>query len=166
MRRFNHWLIKFLILALVVMIFYSGVFVSANSIRAEGLRLAQSPQQEAYLELSIDPEQSRAGSLVTLNITYHNIGLPYTTIFIDQPDLVKFDPPLTMPCKFHEHPNGCQAITLRTLKPGVVKFTASAHGEIWSDQCQCWYFTTVTDNGSATAMITEPMRFFIMYVTK
>ena len=151
------------LLALVICL---GLFVSSNSIHAQGFGSTQSPQQEAYLELSVDPGQSRAGSLITLNIKYVNIGLPYTTIYIDPPGLVQYDPELTMPCKFHEHPNGCQAITFRTLAPGEVKFEASAHGEIWSDQCQCWFFTTVTDNGPATAKITEPLRFFLMFLMK
>lgn len=160
-------LINNLILTLFVVLFCSGVlFVSTDLNSAKEITLSQNPGQEAYLELSVEPEESRAGSLVTLNITYHNIGLPYTTISIDQPDLVEFDPPLTMPCKFHEHPNGCQAITFRTLAPGEVQFSASAHGEIWSDQCQCWFFTTVTDNGPAITRITEPLQFFIMFVMK
>jgi hypothetical protein len=153
-------------LALFTVLFCSGVFLFVDQISAEDSVAAQTPDQEAYLELSVEPAQTRAGGLITLNISYHNIGLPYTTISIDQPDLVEFDPPLSMPCKFHEHPNGCQAITFRTLAPGEVQFNASANGEIWSEQCQCWFFTTVTDNGPAKAKITEPLRFFILLVMK
>jgi hypothetical protein len=147
-------------------LFCSGAFLFVDQISAEDSVAAQTPDQEAYLELSVEPAQSRAGGLITLNITYHNIGLPYTTISINQPDLVEFDPPLSMPCKYHEHPNGCQAITFRTLAPGEVQFNASASGEIWSEQCQCWFFTTITDNGPANAVITEPLRFFILLVMK
>lgn len=166
MFRPNRRLINYSILALFVILFCAGFFVSTDLAGAEDNAPAFSPDQDAYLELSVDPAQSRAGSLITLNIIYHNIGLPYTTISIDQPDLVEYDPPLTMPCKFHEHPNGCRAITYRTLAPGEVKFSTSAHGEIWSDQCQCWFFSTVTDNGPAVAKITEPLRFFLMFVMK
>jgi hypothetical protein len=166
MLRINRRLIKYFVLVFFVVLFCSGVFISADLTSAEEFAPAQSPEQEAYLELSVDPAQSRAGSLITLHITYHNIGLPYTTISIDQPDLVEFDPPLAMPCKFHDHPNRCREITFRTLAPGEVQFTASAHGEVWSDQCQCWFFTTVTDNGPAIAKITEPLRFFLMFVMK
>ena len=142
------------------------MFISADRISAEELIPAQSQDEEAYLVLSVDPAQSRAGSLITLNISYINIGLPHTTISIDPPDLVEFYPLLTMPCKFHEHPSGCREITFRTLAPGEVQFNASAHGEIWSDQCQCWFFTTVTDNGPAIAKITEPLQLFMVFVMK
>lgn len=158
--------INYLVLAFFSALFCLGVFLIYDQISAQDLVAAQTPDQEAYLELSVEPAQSRAGGPITLNISYHNVGLPYTTISIDQPDLVEFDPPLSMPCKFHEHPNGCQAITFRTLAPGEVQFNASAHGEIWSEGCQCWFFTTVTDNGPAKAVITEPLRFFILLVMK
>lgn len=166
MLRLKHKSLKYIALALMAVFLCTAVFVFVDLTSAEDSVPAQTPDPEAYLELSVDPAQSRAGSLITLNITYHNIGLPYTTIQIDPPNLVEYDPELTMPCKFHEHANGCQAITFRTLAPGEVQFNASAHGEIWSDQCQCWFFTTVTDNGPATARITEPLRFFLMFVTK
>jgi hypothetical protein len=73
----------------------------------------------AYLELSIEPAMALPGTLVTLNIAYHRIGLPYTGIGINPPDLVVFDPPLSMPCKYGEHINGCSAITFRTQASGV-----------------------------------------------
>jgi hypothetical protein len=158
--------IDFLILVLIVILFCSGVFVSVDLFGAEEMALAQSPDQDVYLELAVDPAQSQAGSLITLNVTYHNIGLPYTTILINQPGQVEFDPPLSMPCKYHEHPNGCQEITFRTLAPGEVHFHAWATGEIWSDHCQCWFFSSVSDNGPAMAKITEPLRFFLMFVMK
>ena len=158
--------IKTLTLALMTVLLGFAVLVFVELTSAMDTAPVQSLDQDAYLELSVDPVHSRAGSLITLNITYYNIGLPFTTIQIDPPILVEYDPELTMPCKFHEHANGCQAITFRTLAPGEVQFNASAHGEIWSDQCQCWHFTTVTDNGPAIARITEPLRIFIMFVTK
>ena len=166
MLKIKHRSINYFSLVLFTVLFCSGAFLFVDQISAEDSVAAQTPDQEAYLELSVEPAQTRAGGLITLNISYHNIGLPYTTISIDQPDLVEFDPPLSMPCKFHEHPNGCQAITFRTLAPGEVQFNASANGEIWSEQCQCWFFTTVTDNGPAKAKITEPLRFFILLVMK
>jgi hypothetical protein len=162
----NRGLNNYLILVLLTVLLCSGLFLSVDRIRAEELIPAQSQDEEAYLELSVDPVESRAGSLITLNISYVNIGLPHTTILIDPPDLVEFDPPLSMPCRFHEHPSECREITFRTLAPGEVQFNASAHGEIWSDQCQCWFFTTVSDNGPVIAKITEPLKFFIMLVMK
>ena len=156
--------VNIFILALYLSVFSSGVFLSVDLIGAEVGTPAQSPDDNAYLELSVDPGQSRAGSLITLHISYHNIGLPYTTINVNPSNLVDFDPPITMPCKYDQHPNGCQAIIFRTLSPGKVEFTASATGELWSEECQCWYWGGASDNGPAVAVITAAWRFFLPFV--
>ncbi len=156
--------VNILILALFLSVFSSGVYLSVDWVRAEAGAPAQSPDDNAYLKLSVDPAQSRAGSLITLHISYHNIGLPYTTIYANSSNLVEFDPPLPMPCKYDRHPNGCQAITFKTLSPGKVEFTASATGELWGEECQCWYWGGASDNGPVVAVITEPWRFFIPFV--
>jgi len=109
-----------------------------------------------YLELSVSPPAVLPGTLFTLYITYHNIGLPYTNIQIDPSDIVVYEPALSMPCKYNEHPNGCTAITLRALAPGVVTFRASAGGEIFDQDCHCWYMGGASDNGPATLVITSP----------
>ncbi len=97
------------------------------------------------------------GSLVTLHITYHNIGEVYAYIAVSPPDLVAFDPPLASPCKYYEHPYGCQSITLRALADGVVEFSASATGEVWDADCHCWYM-----GGAFSA---APARLVIAYQT-
>ena len=89
--------LNILILALFLSVFSSGVFLSVDWIGAEAGAPAQSPDDNAYLELSVDPAQSRAGSLITLHISYHSIGLPYTTINASPSRLGGFEPPLTMP---------------------------------------------------------------------
>lgn len=94
----------------------------------------------AYLQLSVDPAVVTATSLTTLHISYHNIGLPYTTITLSPSALITFDPLLAMPCKYDQHPNGCTAITLRALVSGVVTITASATGEVYDEDCMCWYW--------------------------
>jgi hypothetical protein len=111
---------------LLVAAFCLIMLVSSYPANTDGSSGEQTSQQDVNLELSVDPEQSRAGGLITLFIKYYNIGLPYTTIHIDRPELVEFDPLLAMPCKYHEQPNGCQPITFRALAPGEGSFGASA----------------------------------------
>lgn len=82
------------------------------------------------LVLSVVPDRARVGDVVTLKISYRNIGLPYTTVFTAPEGLVTPAPPLAMPCKYGEHPTGCQSITYRAEAPGIVTFRASATGEI------------------------------------
>src|SRR5262245_45774118 len=76
---------------------------------------------DSYLILSVDPPIVTTGTLVTLSIAYHNIGLQQTTIEIDPPGLVEFSPPLTMPCPFNG-PDSCTKFTLHALAPGRVTF--------------------------------------------
>jgi hypothetical protein len=109
----------------------------------------------AYVELSVEPSMVHAGELVTLHIAYHNLGFPYTLILIDPAGLVAYEPPLTMPCKYDQHPNGCTAIPFRALSAGVVTFTAAASGEVYDEACKCWKWTGVTDNGPATVIIAD-----------
>jgi hypothetical protein len=93
--------------------------------------------------------------LITLNIAYHNIGLPYTYIHVNSSNIVTYEPPLSMPCQYDQHTNGCTAITFRTLTTGVVTFTASATGEVYDETCQCWYWGGGSDTGPASAIIAD-----------
>ena len=95
----------------------------------------------AYLELSLDSAIVTAGTPITLYIEYHNIGVPHTTINVTPTGLVAFEPPLSMPCKYDQHPNGCTAIGFRALASGVVTFTARATGEVYDEACYCWYWS-------------------------
>jgi hypothetical protein len=107
----------------------------------------------AYLQLSVDAAVVSATRLTTLHISYHNIGLPYTTITLSPSALITFDPPLAMPCKYDQHPNGCTAITLRALVSGVVTITASATGEVYDEDCMCWYWGGGSAIGPAQVVI-------------
>ncbi len=109
----------------------------------------------AHLELSVQPTIALPDTLVTLNIKYVRIGLPYTGISMDSPGLVVFDPPLSMPCKYSEHPEHCTAITLRTQATGVVTFHAGATGEIFDEECQCFCMGSAQDDGPVTLVIAE-----------
>lgn len=115
----------------------------------------QATPQSSYLELSVEPPVAFAGTLVTLTITYHNLGMPYTVINIDPPGLVAFDPPLSMPCKYYEHPTGCRVLPLQTLSSGVVQITAGATGEVYDEACHCFRWGGGTDNGPAVLTILE-----------
>lgn len=108
-----------------------------------------------YLELSVRPPIETAGALVTLHIAYHNIGLPYTYISISPTGLITFEPPLTMPCRYDQHPNGCTAITLQALAPGVATFRAGATGEVYYEGCRCWVWSGAGDNGPASVIIAD-----------
>ena len=94
--------VNIIILALFLSVFSSGVFLSVDWIGAEVGAPAQSPDDNAYLELSVDPAQSPAGSLVTLHISYHNIGLPYTTINANPSNLVDFERTIRSLYKEHQ----------------------------------------------------------------
>ncbi|ABX05353.1 hypothetical protein Haur_2715 [Herpetosiphon aurantiacus DSM 785] len=76
------------------------------------------------------PTEVQVGQLFTITIQYVNIGLPYTTITMSPNNLAQFDPPMTMPCKYNEHPTGCQSITLRATTGGMLEIFASATGEV------------------------------------
>jgi hypothetical protein len=108
---------------------------------------------ESYLALSISPPIVVPGAMITLHIAYHNIGMPYTDILVIPSDTVIFEPELSMPCKYNEHPNGCTAITFRTQKTGIVTFRASATGEVYREDCHCWYWSGGSDNGPASVIV-------------
>ena len=128
-----------------------AMIASSYSVSAEeqGVRLG-SPHRpvnalanmtaNAYLELSLDSPIVTAGTPITLYIDYHNIGVPHTTIHVTPTGLVAFEPPLSMPCKYDQHSNGCTAIGFRALASGVVTFTAGATGEVYDENCHCWYW--------------------------
>jgi len=110
---------------------------------------------EPYLELSVTPTLAAVGDLITLNIAYHNLGEPYTSVAASPDGLVATDPPITMPCKYGEHSNGCTSITYRALAAGQVTFRAGATGEILDEGCHCWRWSGGTDNGPVTVTIVD-----------
>lgn len=76
------------------------------------------------------PTEVQVGELFLIMVQYVNIGLPYTSITMSPNNLAQFDPPMTMPCKYNEHPTGCRAITLRATAAGMLEISASATGEV------------------------------------
>jgi hypothetical protein len=94
------------------------------------------------------------GAAFTLVISYHNLGLPYTTINVTPTQRAVSDPPLLSPCKYDQHPSRCEVIGFRARHPGVVTITASATGEAYSEECSCWYWTGAGDIGPAVVTIT------------
>jgi endo-1,4-beta-xylanase len=143
--------------AIAGMILFWGAVEAPQPIRAEEQINPRSTTTDAYLELSVVPQIALSGTLVTLNITYHHIGMPYTAITSSPPGLVTFDPPLSMPCKYDQHPTGCQAIPFRTQSSGVVQFTAGASGEVYDEGCGCFRWGTALDNGPATLIIVDTL---------
>jgi len=124
-----------------------------NTILANNPAAPQCSSSTAHLELSTAPSVVTPGTLVNLNITYKGIGLPYTGITITPAELVEYDPPLSMPCKYDQHINGCTSIGLRALFTGVVQFTAGATGEIFDEGCHCFCWGAAKDYGPATLTI-------------
>ena len=139
------------------MILFWGTAAPPQPIRAQEQTNPHGTTAAAYLELSVVPRIALTGTLVTLNITYHHIGFPYTGITTNPPGLVTFDPPLSMPCKYNQHPTGCQAIPFRTQSSGVVQFTAGASGEVYDEGCGCFRWGTALDNGPATLIIVDTL---------
>jgi hypothetical protein len=104
-------------LAIMATLLVAGNITPIYSLGASGSDPQSNITADEYLELSVEPPVALTGSLVTLHIAYHHIGLPYTYIKVDPPDLVEFDPPMTMPCQY-----SCDAITFRALSSGEVQF--------------------------------------------
>ncbi len=155
LRSFGHVLIVMLPSMLLIM------SLCALTAPAEGTFSPQAPPTShistttitPHLELSIAPAAVAVGAIMTLHVTYVNLGLPYTTVKVDPPTLVQFEPPLTMPCKYDQHPTHCTDITLRAIAPGDVTFEASATGEIYDDQCSCWRWSGGSSIAPARAII-------------
>lgn len=108
---------------------------------------------EPHLTLSVAPAVVPVDGLVTLQIAYHGIGLYHTTVTISPESALVFDPPRAMPCRFDQDASRCTTLTLRAWTPGLVTIRASASGEIYDSQCQCWRFSVVSDDGPAQVSI-------------
>lgn len=112
-----------------------------------------------HLELAVDASTVPVGAQITLRIVYVNVGMPHTTVAVDPPRLVHFDPPLAQPCKWGQHPTNCTAITFRADAPGTVTFRAAATGEIRDDVCSCWRWGNASDDGAVTVTISGTHTF-------
>jgi hypothetical protein len=104
-----------------------------------------------YVQLSVTPAIVTPGELVTLHITYHNVGLPLTYISIIPPENLAYEPEIAIPCY------GCSDVTLRALTTGLVRIYATASGEIFDEGCHCWVFTMVPDNGPAVLHVVDQL---------
>ena len=76
------------------------------------------------------PPLVNVGDAFSLTIQYVNIGVPSTGITLNPIGTVQFDPPLTMPCMYNQHPTGCRTIGLRAVAPGTIEIDAGATGEV------------------------------------
>jgi len=152
-----HSILNFLCACLLAVIFSGAVPLAtlSQTVKAEPSWDAFATT-DSYLELSVKPAIVLPGTLVTLYIVYHNIGMPYTDIVITPAELVAFDPPMDMPCKYFEQ-GGCTHITLRALAVGIVEFRAGATGEIFDESCNCWRWGGGTDNWPARLVIAETL---------
>jgi hypothetical protein len=109
----------------------------------------------SYLELSIQPSIATVGDLLTLYVTYHNIGEPLLYPNISPCENVAYEPLIADPCDNLAHLFGYSEITFRALNSGVVTFHAGATGEVWDDSCQCWVWGGGSDNGPAIVTIVD-----------
>ena len=127
---------------------------------AHGQASAPLAATDHYLELSITPSVAALGSLVTLRISYHNVGEPLTYFSASPAESVTTEPVISSPCF------DCSVITFRTLTKGTVNFNAAASGEIFDDGCNCWVFTIVPDNGPAVLHIVDQAWTVFLPVTQ
>jgi hypothetical protein len=148
-------LIVVLALPLTITVLLLMAITCSQPATARDQEFAYKATATAYLELSVVPPIVTSGFVITLDIAYHNIGFPYTYIQINPSNVVTFEPPLSMPCKYDQHPNNCSAITFRTLTTGVVTFDAGATGEVYDEICHCWYWSGASDNGPAIAIVAD-----------
>ncbi len=137
-------------LALILLVVLSGIPAVPQTAAAE----------TPHLELVVEPASVPVGERVTLQIGYVGVGLVHTTITISPTGSLVFDPPLEMPCRYDEHPNGCTSITLRARQVGTVTINATASGEIYNPGCTCFHFTLVTSSNPAQFSIRPATLFF------
>jgi hypothetical protein len=142
-----------LVLALAAACWTAGS--SPRPARAYSRDAPRQADHTPYLELSIQPSMAKVGDLLTLQITVHNIGMPWMYISISPCENVAYDPPISETCRIPEALPGQTTITYRALKTGVVTFHAYASGEIFDDGCQCLVWFGGSDNGPAIAGIVD-----------
>lgn len=116
------------------------------------------------LHLSVDRGGLAVGELLTLTVTYTNLGLQHTTITISPTGVLAFDPPVTMPCKYDQHPSQCTSFTLRAAQAGAATIRASATGEIYDDACSCWRFSGAADDRPAIVVVGGFRRYLPLVV--
>ncbi len=99
------------------------------------------------------PSQVAVGQQFTLSIAYENIGMQHTTIRLNNDYLARFDPPLTMPCKYDQHPTRCESVTLRATSVGVLVIEADARGESFNNG---WFWSGAAAKLPLTINIIDP----------
>jgi hypothetical protein len=139
--------IPVLILLSILTASLAAAVPSPAVVRGQGLN--EKAANEPYLELSVTPALAAVGDLITLNITYHNLGEPYLYAGASPDGLVTTDPPITMPCPY------CTSVTYRALAAGQVTFRAGATGEIYDEGCHCWRWSGGSDNRPVTVTIVD-----------
>lgn len=143
---------KIFLVLLLLLLVTSATWIPGVPFRtasARDLASVRGDGNDPYLELSITPSLANVGTLVTLQITYHNIGEPYLYLSIVPAENVEYAAEVPGNCDYSVRSNACSISILRTLKTGVVTFRASATGEILDEGCQCWVWSVAFDNGPA-----------------
>lgn len=153
MRIFVHRILPFLLITLFIAVGQTPL--AASSARG-------STTKDASVILGVTPTNAPVGSVVTLHITYNGIGEVNTTITAMPSDVLSFDPPRSMPCKFDQDLTGCTEITFRAVVPGKVTIHTSTNGEIHDSDCNCWLFVTISEDVPAVVTVTGNSILFPM----
>lgn len=77
------------------------------------------------------PSQVQVGDMFTMTVDYQNMSGPLMEIMLSSSELAQFDPPLTMPCRYSEHPTQCSTITLRATAPGMLTINGQASADLF-----------------------------------
>ncbi|ABX05352.1 MAG TPA: hypothetical protein DEF47_21410 [Herpetosiphon sp.] len=77
------------------------------------------------------PSQVQVGDMFTMTVDYQNMSAPRMEIMLSSSELAQFDPPLTMPCRYSEHPTQCSTITLRATAPGMLTINGRAIADMF-----------------------------------
>ena len=77
------------------------------------------------------PSQVQVGDMFTMTVDYQNMSAPRMEIMLSSSELAQFDPPLTMPCRYSEHPTQCSMITLRATAPGMLTINGRAIADMF-----------------------------------
>ncbi|HEY1013387.1 MAG TPA: hypothetical protein VGE07_11820 [Herpetosiphonaceae bacterium] len=112
-------------------------------------------QPPAAVNLQLSRTTVNGGESLTLTASYTNLGLVHTTLIVSRPSAVRFTPAVPTPCRYNVHPDGCKTFPLEAVYGGTVTFQASANGETFDEECQCWVFRTVR-SPAVTLVINGP----------
>lgn len=105
---------------------------------------------QPHVILKVRPPIVTPGALVTLSISYYEMGSPpYPSFELSPTGVITFEPPSPGLCEW------CPEVVFRALAPGVVTPSVSASTEIYDEICQCLYWVVAEVRRPATIIVAD-----------